>query len=86
MGGAIAMASVYQTQEWGRVGAPGRNSHSVQKWSGDAKRDQRHGRGSRSGILGKGSLHRYRQVQEIPQGSSCGGNRSMWRRKLQVLG
>lgn len=54
MGGAVAMASVYQTQEWGRVGAPGRNSHSVQKWSGDAKRDQRHGRGSRSGILGKG--------------------------------
>ena len=22
MGGAVAMASVYQTQEWGRVGAP----------------------------------------------------------------
>ena len=27
-GGGVAMASVYQTQEWGRVGAPGRNCHS----------------------------------------------------------
>lgn len=26
-GGAVAMASVYQTQEWGKVGAPGRNIH-----------------------------------------------------------
>lgn len=27
---AVAMASVYQTQERGRMGAPGRNIHSAQ--------------------------------------------------------
>lgn len=37
MVGAVAMASVYQTQEWGRVGVLGRNVHSAQEWGGGSE-------------------------------------------------
>ena len=84
-GGAVAMASVYQTQAWGRVGAPGRNIHSAQKWSGGAQPGQRQGRGSRSGILRKGHFTGT-HVQGLPQGSNCGGNGSMWRREVTSVG
>ena len=34
----------------------------------------------------EGSLHRYRHVQGLPQGSNCGGNGSVWRREVTSVG
>lgn len=90
MVGAVAMASVYQTQEWGRVGAPGRNIHSAQEWRGGSEWGRSGGgarAGSRSGILGKGA------ASQVQTGARDSSRKQLWRvrracgeGKLQVLG
>lgn len=85
-GGAVAMASVYQTQAWGRVGAPGRNIHSAQKWSGGAQPGQRQGRGSRSGILGKGHFTGTDTCKGFLREATVEGMEACGEGKLQVLG